>query len=330
VSAYRYVDLSGYGFSGKHAVIDLLREFRGYAVPHFQYEFLLLRIQGGILDLEDALSRDWSPIRSDAAIRRFRRLVRRLGARNALARPRSLFEAVGWNYDAVYAGRFLALSEAYLERLVAATWVADWPYPRADMGGLELFARKVAHRLGFRRAFDVRVSLSFPADFVPITREYLDAVLSSNVPEGTTAIVMHNAFEPFQPQRGLRFFERAKCIVVDRDPRDIYVQQLSHRPMAVGVQDFIARFRVFRAAAARFHADSPDILRLRFETLVTRYEETVGRILRHLGEAPEVHQHPRRYFDPAASARNVGLWRAHPDRAAIDRIHCELAEWCDG
>lgn len=328
VSRYRYVDLSGYGFSGKHAVIDLLREFRGYAVPHFAYEFLLLRIQGGILDLEDALVRDWSPIRSDAAIRRFRRLVRRLGVRNSFRHPRSLFEAVGWNYDAVYGGRFLVLSEAYLDRLVAASWVADWPYPRAELGGLELFARKAALRLGARRAFDVRVSLSFPEDFVSITGEYLDAVLSSNVPEGTTAIVMHNAFEPFQPQRCLKFFERAKCVVVDRDPRDIYVQQLSHRPMAVGVRDFIARFRVFRAAAARFHVESPDILRLRFEALVTRYDETVDRILAHLGETRDTHAHPRRYFDPAQSIRNIGLHRQHPDRAAIALIERELADYC--
>ena len=68
----RYLDLSGYAFTGKHAVIDLVREFAGYTVAHFQFEFNLLRIQGGIRDLETALSDDWSPIRSDAAVRRFR------------------------------------------------------------------------------------------------------------------------------------------------------------------------------------------------------------------------------------------------------------------
>src|SRR4051812_30054845 len=103
---YRVLDLSGYGFSGKHAMIDFVRELAGYHVEHFQFEFALLRIQGGILDLKTALVDDWSPIRSDAAIRRFRRLVRRLGPRNRLADPSSWFKATGFNYDAHYGGRF--------------------------------------------------------------------------------------------------------------------------------------------------------------------------------------------------------------------------------
>jgi hypothetical protein len=328
--AYQYVDLSGYGFSGKHAVIDLLREFRGYAVPHFQFEFLLLRIQGGILDLETALHNDWSPIRSDAAIRRFRRLVRRLGVKNSLRYPRSLFEAVGWNYDDRYANRFLTLSEEYLDRLVDASWVNDWPYPRADLTGSELFVRKVLQRIGVKQALDFRVYLSFPRDFVSATRQYLDAILSSNVPADTTSIVMHNAFEPFQPQRCFKYFERVKCIIVDRDPRDTYVQQLTYRPMAVGVEDFIRRFRIYREAARRFWSDDPRILRLQFETLVTRYEESVSRVLAHLEEPPEVHQQRRRYFDPDQSARNVGIWKSHPDPRAIDLIQRELGEYCHG
>lgn len=52
---YRFLDLSSYGFSGKHAVINLAREFKGYHVPHFKFEFNLIRIQGGIRDLKNAL-----------------------------------------------------------------------------------------------------------------------------------------------------------------------------------------------------------------------------------------------------------------------------------
>ena len=72
VGTYRFLDLSGFIVSGKQAYSDLLREFDGFLVPEAEREFELIRIQGGIRDLENALVEDWSPIRADAALRRFR------------------------------------------------------------------------------------------------------------------------------------------------------------------------------------------------------------------------------------------------------------------
>ncbi len=328
--AYKYLDLSGYGFSGKTAVIELVREFRGYHVPARVFEFVLLRIQGGILDLEDALCNDWSPIRSAAAIRRFARVVRRLGVKTRFSDPRTWFDGTGWNYDPYFNGRFLALSHAYLSRLVSASWVKDWPYHRVDLCGLELFLRHVARLLGFRRAYDVRVVLSFPDEFVAITRDYLNAVLSSNVGVDVETIVLHNAFEPFHPQRALKFFDRAKCIIVDRDPRDTYVEQLSYEPMAVGPADFVLRHRTYRAAASKFFQEDRRVLRVRFEELVLDYDRTVALILSHLEEDRSIHVTPRRYFDPDVSKENIGLWRQYPKQEEIEIIYQELREYCDG
>jgi len=323
----QFIDLSGYAFTGKHAVIDLMREIDGYHVPHFQFEFALLRIQGGILDLEHALCESWSPIRSDAAIRRFKRLVRRLGATNRITDPRSWFEAVGWNYESCYRGRFFALSRQYLDRLVAASWSAPWPYALADLSGGELFLRKLKQKLRWPRAVHFEYHVSRPADFVEITRDYLEAVMSSNVAHGTRAIVMHNAFEPYQPARSLKFFRRAKAIVVDRDPRDTYVQGLWYAPIATGVREFIARYRMQREATD--YTSHPDVLRVRFEDLVLDYWTVIDRIFAHLGEDRARHVRPRQYFDPEVSRRNIGIWQAYPKQDEIRRIEGELATYCD-
>ena len=71
----KYAVISGYSMTGKTVVTDILKEFQGYNVPIHIAEFNLLRIQGGLLDLCTALHDDWSPIRSDAAIRRFKNVV---------------------------------------------------------------------------------------------------------------------------------------------------------------------------------------------------------------------------------------------------------------
>ena len=328
------MDVSGYGASGKGVVVDLLREFRGYHVPPVgpqgfaPFEFLLLRIQGGILDLEDALSNGWSPIRSDAAIRRFKHLIKRLGTKTRLYDPRTWLSGTGWNYDQIFDHRFTELSNDYIGRLVNATWVADWPFSMADMGGFELFLRKVKRRLGFKSANDFKVYLSFPDDFVSHTRDYLEALLSSTVSEDIETIVLQNAFEPFQPSRSLRFFESAKSIVVERDPRDVYADQPWYRPMRVSVSDFIYRYRVQREASNKFFAPDENVLLLRFEDLVTEYDRTVARIQEHLGEEPSSHVHPGRYLDVEASKKNIGLWKHFHSPEEIELVRRELKDYC--
>jgi hypothetical protein len=323
----QFVDLSGYAFTGKHAVIDLMREIEGYHVPHFTFEFALLRVQGGVLDLEHALCEDWSPIRSDAAIRRFKRLIRRIGVKARIARPRTWFEAIGWNYDDHYGHRFFELSHRYLTRLVTTGWRAPWPYPLADLSGGELFVRRLGQKLRWPGAMDFDYCLARPPDFVHATREYLEGVLSSNVEPGTRAIVMHNAFEPYQPARSLKFFGQAKAIVVDRDPRDTYVQGLWYAPVATGISEYITRYRMQREATD--YTPHAGVLRIKFEDLIFEYESTLEKILRHLGEDGSRHVRPRQYFDPLVSRRNVGICHAYAKQDEIRRIEIELASHCD-
>jgi hypothetical protein len=326
----RFLDLSGYAFTGKHAVIDLMREMRGYHVEHFAYEFALLRVQGGIHDLEHALVGDWSPIRSDAEIRRFKRNVERYGSVNDWFRPATWFTAVGWNYEAHYRGQFFALSDAYLRRLVSASWTADWPYALADLGPVELFARKIAAKLRIKNALGFEMTLSRPASFAEFrdaTRDYLEALLTSNVAPDTRTVVLHNAFEGFDPAKSIRYFDDARAIVIDRDPRDNYVQGLWYQPTAVDVETFIRRYRLYRDATN--YAPDDRVLRMKFEDLILDYEATVSRILAFLGEDASVHVKPRAHFNPDVSKKNVGAFRAHADQAAISRISAALPEFCD-
>ena len=46
----KIVDISGYGHSGKGAVCDILKEFDGFYVSHYNFEFNLLRVQDGLID----------------------------------------------------------------------------------------------------------------------------------------------------------------------------------------------------------------------------------------------------------------------------------------
>ncbi|MBT5490965.1 hypothetical protein HOK00_01265, partial [bacterium] len=71
----KVIDFSGYSFSGKSAYFDLVSEFDGYKSFNNAFEFELLRIPNGIVDLYTNLYLNWSPIRSSEAIRNFIRII---------------------------------------------------------------------------------------------------------------------------------------------------------------------------------------------------------------------------------------------------------------
>ena len=295
-------------------MIDLMRELRGFHVEHFAFEFCMLRVQGGILDLEHALVEDWSPIRSDAALRRFVRLVRRVGTSNTWRDPRTWFSAIGTGYDRHYNGRFFDLSAMYVSDLVQATWTSDWPYALIDLGDIELFWRKFSSKVRLPHANGVTMYLARPSDFLGATRRYLEDLLASNIRPDVRTIVMHNAFEPFDPRRSMKFFDSVRSIVVDRDPRDNYVQMLSYAPLALPVGSS-SRYRVQRGR----RAISPTRTFSGFGSKIS-CSTTIERsgAYSRISASTSVNTLKRQHFDPAASRRNVGISREYerPERSA--------------
>ena len=54
-----------------------------------------------------------------------------------------------------------------------------------------------------------------------LTKNYLREILVSNMSSKQSIILLNNAFETTNPLMSHQFFDNAKSIVIDRDPRDI-------------------------------------------------------------------------------------------------------------
>ena len=99
----RIVDVSGYSFSGKSALVQLLQEFERAVGDDVEVEFDFLRAPGGMLDFysSTAGSEQWSPIRASEAVNKMYRLIHAMGG------GRSLTDRVsrgGPSYDFFYPG----------------------------------------------------------------------------------------------------------------------------------------------------------------------------------------------------------------------------------
>lgn len=331
----RFVDLSGYAFTGKAAVIDLMREIEGCSVPSSEFEFALLRCNGGLIDLEHALVDAWSPVRSSEAIRAFLRLIHVYGGDRGLA---ARLTRHGHHYDCAFPG-FTERSLAFIDSLVEFKWRGYWPFAAHAYTPLRLLTQKVVGRLGFGEMFYEVIYLSAPSreQFSDLSSSYLQDVLGGAAREGQDLVVTHNAFEPFDPTRSLRFFRDGRAIVVDRDPRDVYVSAMRYVgrmgrrgwPTATtgGAAGFARRVQIERSRV-RLERDDDRVLRMRFEDLVVDYESTVARILGFVGRDSSAHIQRGRYFDPGVSRAGVGAWKSYPDREAIRIIENRLPDLC--
>ena len=63
------LDISGYSFSGKSAVYDLITSYETASTHGVEFEFDLIRAKGGISDLCDSLAINWNIVRSSVAIK---------------------------------------------------------------------------------------------------------------------------------------------------------------------------------------------------------------------------------------------------------------------
>jgi hypothetical protein len=309
----RIVDLSGFMFSGKSALSDLLREFDRVFVPPVTEEFDLLRISGGLIDLKGAVE-CWSPIRNHSAINRFERIVKKWAT--APRFPLNLFKT-----GSSYGRRYPKLSpslESFLEEIVVVEYETPWPYDDFEDGVWQTFKRKLLAKFGIVKNRLYRLT---SADvFYPAAQKFVCNVLSSEHDDSKIdTIVTHNALEPFNPDQNLILLGKgAQCIVIDRDPRDIYLNVISiaggsgfdnefykRIAGATSVDLFISRYKLYRSM---IKPSGKNILRIMFEDLIDNYETTKARVLDFLQIEQTAHVNQFKYFDPKKSAKNVRLW----------------------
>ena len=315
------VGICGYGYTGSGAVLDLMKETDGCRV--IETEFMLPYFPDGLEDLEYHLMEQPSRFfSSDIALLRFRELTRKMAKQPGNVCNRASH------------GEFGRLSEEYIRAVTQITWKGYWvvePYI-AESDAARIRRKVLRHiiprdsALREKACRDLYFSIR-PDAFYEKTEAYLKAIVGE---KGTgEAVVINQPYPANAPERSMRLFGKgAKAIIVDRDPRDVYLLCRDHvKPRWIptgSVEDFIAYYRQLHAPKA----ENPDILYLRFEDFIFDYERSRERVFSFLGIDPERHTRKRQFFNPDVSRRNILLFRKEGAREAdIRRIETELAEY---
>ena len=330
VTSQNYICVSGYGWSGSSACVDLLKEFEGFGA--LQGEFRIAKDPYGLRDLEGSLVHNWDFIRHDVAIRDF------LAFCKVLSRGTGLFSKVGKNFANKLNIDFMLESKSYIDRLTNMIYLGDTFVHRYNIPAYKNFIMKARNKLGKNNAKLMYFARPNEVDFIRETRDYIDSLFVNYMSvEKINTLVLDQAIPPTNIIGTSKYFKNIKIIIVDRDPRDIYANMVK-RSRLLGSDlsniDSATKYIQWHKQLRRMSViDSNNIdidkyiLRLSFEDLVLKRDNSVEKIIKFLGGDAQ-HKNKDVYFSPAYSAKNIGLWKSYTDQSVMDKISKELESYC--
>lgn len=328
----RIITCASYYGTGSSAVTDLVTEF-DTVKSLGDYEFRFLQDPDGIADLQYHLVENHNRHNSGHALKRYKKLVDFHAGNRFIHR-----------YETYFHGQWKSLSYQYIDSLTEFSFNGWWQYDLLDRGvGFyyrELLLNKL-YKMTFGR-HNERVLNVLPKEitycahptreeFTKKTKAYLSALMQAANPENAPFLMVDQLLPPSQLDCFLPYFDDIRVVVVERDPRDIYVlEKMVWKTNVIPTQSpeiFCKWYRYTRAHRKTEVYDPERVLLIQFEDLVYHYEATVCKICEFLGLKEADHTQKREKFDPAWSIKNTRQWEHFDIGADIAYIEKELAEY---
>lgn len=314
------ISTCGFGSTGSSAVSDYLLEC-DETECFDAVEFTIATMVDGLEDLEYHLIKQHSRLDSSIyAIQRFKKAI--------MNHSKEWGKSSGVPRKAI-----IVLTEKYIEKITQLSFVGVSPmidkrhneFLRHYVGESIIQHRIVAkleqkkilnHNIDVYPLDRVRASIN-PKNFYKETRWYVKSLLRLLGAYSTKAkhIILDQAFSGDNPAKSFRFFDDPWAIVVDRDPRDVYIfakRFLLHRGRFMPTNDvntFIQYYRMLRKNQP-YLKKNDRVLFVQFEDMIYDYEKTTDRInhFLHLNN-----NHKQTIFIPEMSAANTNLVRKFPE-----------------
>lgn len=152
-------------------------------------------------------------------------------------------------------------------------------------------------------------------------------------------VIFNQTIKPSSSTKSaLDMLDHTKLIVVDRDPRDHYIDlknsgrlgkiiKMYANYSSDEVQNYIQWYKLRREGFYN-NNDSENILVVRFEDLVLQYDKVLKNISTFLDDKSLLRQNNQAYFKPASAMNKVGMWKCYEHRDKITRIQKELFQYC--
>lgn len=315
----------GYHYTGAGVIDDLFRECDNVFQGEYEAEMRFLHDPDGVSDLEYHLVNNPHRLSSGLAIKRFMSYAKK----NA----RQINRVVGKDWE--------ALATSYAENLAQIKYHGYTPGDLlflTTIEKLEFFIGRVLNKflpMFLRKPKDSNMlptvvtyySRLEEHEFLEHTILFVENVCEKANKEGKEYIMLDQFIGSNNPERYLRYVNDIKVIIVDRDPRDVYVSRImvNDKVLPKDPHDFCTYYKGIRK---RTGGTPNNCLEINFEDLIYHYEYSVKRVLDFVGIGESHHIHSGEHFNPEVSCLGTQLWEKYPQYSgAVSVIEKELKEY---
>lgn len=315
INEVKIITCTGYYNTGSSAVGDLLREFSNVQ-DYGDYEIRIAHEPDGLSDLEYNIVENNHRHNTSNAIKRFLKLCNYYNGNFISKRYRSVFgnsfstmcnEYIDsltilkcksyWQFDQIYKGKLIYTLDVLYSRLYKL--IHFWKDPSQIRG--TLFCK---NEYAYFSCVDEERFLKKTIDF---TNSLLDACWDKK----SSYMILDQLVPPSNTSRYSRYFNNLKIIVVDRDPRDVYLLEMRN-PYGVvptDVKEFCVWYRTIRCNKPNDNQMS-NVLSIQFEDLIYNYKCTSKKICSFVGLNYSDIAEEFVYLNPDKSKANTQLWKS--------------------
>lgn len=321
------VSVVGYGCTGASAYVDLIREFNIYEDLGSSSEFQILKMTDGLIDLYNHVVIDKRALSQNSAINRFLNLYKNPGNHTLNKKTN---------------GKFKNLLKDFVDSISLISWKGKSSFdpndirPRNDVSCLSRFnnllnfgLQKISRNFHYPR-YKTRYFTSLTSDeFCKKSNIFIKKLLKE-LGFKSNNVLLEQFVDACDPDNGMQFVDKCKVIVVDRDPRDVYLLMnyiYKNVPLFMPTNNSLEEFISFYKMQREKKSKSPNVLYVNFEDLIYNYEKTIEKVKTFIGIESD-HILKGKIFKPSLSINNTNLKARYPQyKEQISIIENELKDF---
>ena len=329
----KIVSVAGFGSTGSSAVVNYLEEFKSCRV--MGGEFRLIQDPDGLEDLCSNLTNAWGWNRSDAYIRRFIKYTNIVGRR---IRPFIYGEHLNKSFNY----KFFKHRDEFINNIVDTKWKGHWFYhDYHERNLLETFIENLKRSLSWHfgmspymlRKITKKSQMYYVRSDMDVYSEAQKFLynLFNELNIESEYLVFDQLILPYHKVKFDLIFPNLKQIVVDRDPRDVYLDSKNYNayPITQNIDSFISFYESSRLLQLKEEDDLT--LKIQFEDLIYNYENTTEKINKFVGINLEDNIKQFTRLNPDVSINNTKTWEKEKDSKVLKdilTIEKKLKKWC--
>lgn len=302
----------GYGGTGSSAIKDFLKEFDNVQVLDRAESMFAFKVDG-LQDLEYHLIRNYSrQMSGDIAVKRFLDASRYADVpfvKKLYLDPKKYKQDTKEFISTITQTTFLGMDNYDYEN---CSWLKSVMYLV-----FKKFIIKYYEKV-FKKPYNTwplrKISVSIhPDNFYREAQNYMHKIIENGGGDFSKIIVLDQPFEGNNPSQSFPFFEDPYAIVIDRDPRDLYMiasYMWSGEPFMPrrNPEAFVEYYRRQRDYID-YTADNNRVMRINLEDMIFDYDNICQKVYRFLNFSAESHRNKGEFFKPMVSIRGTQLYK---------------------